>query len=248
LIPVLRAEPHWQQIDLLSDLHLGPETPQTLARLARHLAETPAQAVILLGDVFEVWVGDDARFAPCEHSIVQMLRAASSRLKLFFLPGNRDFLVGPEMLADCGMPLPLADPTVLAAFGQRWLLSHGDAQCLDDTAYQQLRRQLRDPAWQQAFLAKPLAERRAFAQQARDASRGAQAAMLAHAELDGDTCRAQLQAANARTLIHGHTHRPAAHDLGEGLSRHVLSDWDFDVAKRGDVLRLSKAGLERIVL
>jgi UDP-2,3-diacylglucosamine hydrolase len=248
LIPVLRAEAHWQQIDLLSDLHLGPETPRTLARLARHLAETPAQAVILLGDVFEVWVGDDARFAPCEHSVVQMLRAASSRLGLYFMPGNRDFLVGADMLADCGMPPPLADPTVLEAFGQRWLLSHGDAQCLGDAAYQQLRKQLRDPAWQEAFLAKPLAERRAFAAQARDASRSAQAVMLAHADLDADTCRTQLQDAGAHDLIHGHTHRPAMHDLGDGLRRHVLSDWDFDTASRGDLLRLSAAGLERIAL
>lgn len=243
---MLRAEPHWQQIDLLSDLHLGPETPQTLARLARHLAETPAQAVFLLGDVFEVWVGDDARFAPCEQRVVQMFKAASSRLKIYFLPGNRDFLVGREMLSDCGMPEPLADPMVLEAFGQRWLLSHGDAQCLGDAAYQQLRRKLRDPAWQQTFLAKPLAERRAFAQQARDASRSAQAAMLQHAELDANTCRAQLQAAGAQVLIHGHTHRPAVHDLGDGLQRHVLSDWDFDTAARGDVLRLSAAGAERI--
>ncbi len=249
MIQVLRAEPHWQQIDVLSDLHLGPETPRTLARLARHLAETPAQAVFLLGDIFEVWVGDDARFAPCERSVVQMLKAASSRHALFFMPGNRDFLVGADMLADCGMPPPLADPTVLEAFGQRWLLSHGDAQCLGDVAYQQLRQQLRAPAWQQAFLAKPLAERRAFAAQARDASRSAQAAMLAHADLDADTCRAQLQAAGATEMIHGHTHRPATHDLGDSLRRHVLSDWDFDsAAARGDVLRLSTAGLERIAL
>jgi UDP-2,3-diacylglucosamine hydrolase len=250
LTPELRAESAWQQVDLLSDLHLGPETPQTLARLARHLAETPAQAVFLLGDVFEVWVGDDARFAPCEQRIVQMLKAASSRLKLFFLPGNRDFLVGKDMLTDCGMPEPLADPTVLEAFGQRWLLSHGDAQCLGDAAYQRLRLQLRDPTWQQALLAKPLAERRAFAKQARDASRSAQAAMLMDAELDADTCRAQLKAAKAQVLIHGHTHRPALHDLGEGLQRYVLSDWDFDSdgAVRGDVLRLSAAGLERIAL
>jgi UDP-2,3-diacylglucosamine hydrolase len=249
LIPILQAQAHWQQIDLLSDLHLGPDTPQTVARLATHLAETPAQAVIFLGDIFEVWVGDDARFAPCEQRFVQLLKAASARHQLYFMPGNRDFLLGAEMLADCGMPPPLADPTVLEAFGQRWLLSHGDAQCLSDTAYQAFRAQVRSPEWQAQVLSQSLVERRALGQKMREGSRAAQAAMLAASDLDAERCRADLRAAAASTLIHGHTHRPAEHDLGEGLRRVVLSDWDFDHgASRGDVIRLSAAGLERIPL
>ena len=248
MIHALTAPAQWQQIDLLSDLHLGPDTPGTLARLARHLAETPAQAVLLLGDIFEVWVGDDARHEPFEAGVVQLLRQASQRLALFFMPGNRDFLVGPDLLADTGMTA-LPDPTVLQAFGQRWLLVHGDAQCLDDTAYQAFRRQVRSPQWQAQLLAQPLAARQALARQMREGSRAAQAAQLMASDLDAEACRALLQEADARTMIHGHTHRPAEHDLGDGLRRVVLSDWDFEAAApRGDVIRLSAAGLQRLPL
>lgn len=248
MIHALTAPAHWQQVDLLSDLHLGPDTPGTLARLQRHLAETPAQAALLLGDIFEVWVGDDARHEPFEAGVVEMLRAASARLDLFFMPGNRDFLVGPDMLAAAGMTA-LPDPTVLVAFGQRWLLTHGDAQCLSDTGYQAWRATSRSAAWQADFLAKPLADRQAFGRQARAQSRASQAAQLMATDLDADACRALLREADAPTLIHGHTHRPAVHDLGHGLTRVVLSDWDADAAApRGDLIRLSAAGLQRLPL
>lgn len=248
MIPTLAAPADWVQIDLLSDLHLGPGTPGTLARLGRHLAETPAQAVLLLGDIFEVWVGDDARHETFETEVVQLLRAASAQRALYFMPGNRDFLVGPALLADAGMSA-LPDPTVLDAFGQRWLLVHGDAQCLDDTAYQAFRRQVRSPEWQAQLLAQPLAARQALARQMREGSRAAQAAQLMATDLDADACRALLQEAGATTMIHGHTHRPAAHDLGGGLQRVVLSDWDFEsTPPRGDVIRLSAAGWARLPL
>lgn len=248
MIPTLAAPADWVQIDLLSDLHLGPGTPGTLARLGRHLAETPAQAVLLLGDIFEVWVGDDARHETFETEVVRLLRAASAQRALYFMPGNRDFLVGPALLADAGMSA-LPDPTVLDAFGQRWLLVHGDAQCLDDTAYQAFRRQVRSPEWQAQLLAQPLAARQALARQMREGSRAAQAAQLMATDLDADACRALLQEAGATTMIHGHTHRPAAHDLGGGLQRVVLSDWDFEsTPPRGDVIRLSAAGWARLPL
>lgn len=248
MIHRLTAPAQWQQIDLLSDLHLGPDTPGTLARLARHLAETPAQAVLLLGDIFEVWVGDDARHEPFEAGVVHLLRQASQRLALFFMAGNRDFLVGPDLLADAGMTA-LPDPTLLDAFGQRWLLVHGDAQCLADTAYQAFRRKVRSPQWQTQLLAQPLAARQALGRQMREGSRAAQAAQLMASDLDAEACRGLLHTAGATTMIHGHTHRPAAHDLGDGLRRVVLSDWDFDAAPaRGDVIRLSAAGLQRLTL
>ncbi|MFG6413713.1 UDP-2,3-diacylglucosamine diphosphatase [Roseateles sp. DC23W] len=235
-------------MDLLSDLHLGPDTPGTLARLEQHFAETPAQAVLLLGDIFEVWVGDDARHEPFEAGIVAMLHAASRQLDLFFMSGNRDFLVGPDLLAAAGMTA-LPDPTVLDAFGQRWLLAHGDAQCVADTAYQTWRATSRSAAWQADFLAKPLADRQAFGRQARAQSRASQAAQLMGTDLDGPTCGRLLHEADATTLIHGHTHRPAVHDLGDGLQRVVLSDWDLEgPSARGDVIRLSAAGLQRVPL
>ena len=248
MIHTLTAPVQWQQVDLLSDLHLGPDTPGTLARLEQHLAETPAQAVLLLGDIFEVWVGDDARHEPFEAGVVRLLRDASQRLDLFFMRGNRDFLVGPELLLDAGMTA-LPDPTVLDAFGQRWLLAHGDAQCLADAAYQAWRATSRSAAWQADFLAKPLADRQAFGRQARAHSRQSQAAQLMSTDLDADACRALLAEAGAMTLIHGHTHRPAEHDLGDGRKRIVLSDWDLDATPtRGDVIRLSAAGLQRLPL
>ena len=248
MIHTLTAPAQWQQVDLLSDLHLGPDTPGTVARLEQHLAETPAQAVLLLGDIFEVWVGDDARHEPFEVSVVSLLRDASQRLDLFFMHGNRDFLVGAELLADAGMTA-LPDPTVLDAFGQRWLLAHGDAQCLDDAAYQAWRATSRSAAWQADFLAKPLADRQAFGRQARAQSRASQAAQLMSTDLDADACRALLAKAGATTMIHGHTHRPAEHDLGNGLRRVVLADWDLDATPpRGDVIRLSAAGLQRLAL
>jgi UDP-2,3-diacylglucosamine hydrolase len=248
LIPRLAAPAHWEHIDLLSDLHLGPDTPATLARLARHLAETPAQALMLLGDIFEVWVGDDARHEPFEAAVVSLLAEASRQRALFFMPGNRDFLAGAELMAATGMTA-LPDPTVLDAFGRPWLLAHGDEQCLADDAYQAWRATSRSAAWRADFLAKPLAERQAFGRQARAQSRASQAAQLMATDLDADACRALLREAGATTLIHGHTHRPAEHDLGGGLRRIVLSDWDLDATPpRGDVIRLSAAGLQRLPL
>ncbi|WP_457447341.1 UDP-2,3-diacylglucosamine diphosphatase [Roseateles sp. P5_E4] len=248
MIHTLTAPAQWRQIDLLSDLHLGPDTPGTLARLEQHLAQTPAQAVLLLGDIFEVWVGDDARNEPFEARVVRLLHDASRRLDLFFMHGNRDFLVGAELLADTGMAA-LPDPTVLDAFGQRWLLAHGDAQCLADTAYQAFRRQVRSPEWQAQVLAQPLEARQALGRQMREGSRAAQAAQLMATDLDAEACRALLNEAGATTMIHGHTHRPAEHDLGDGLRRVVLSDWDLDgTPPRGDVIRLSAAGLQRLSL
>lgn len=248
MIPSITAPAHWVQIDLLSDLHLGPDTPGTLARLERHLAETTADAVMLLGDIFEVWVGDDARHLPFEARCVDLLRHASQRLDLFFMHGNRDFLLGSDMLAACGMTA-LPEPTALQAFGQNWLLVHGDAQCLADTAYQLFRNQVRAPQWQAQLLAQPLEARQSLARQMREGSRAAQAAQLMSSDLDAGACRALLDEAGAQVMIHGHTHRPGTHELGHGLRREVLSDWDFDTAPpRGDVIRLCAAGLQRIAL
>jgi len=254
----LTAPAEWRRLDFISDLHLSPETPATLAALERHLQETTADAVILLGDIFEVWIGDDARTEPFEAGCLAMLRKAAERLALFFMVGNRDFIAGQAMAAAGGMTL-LADPTVLVAFEQRWLLTHGDALCLEDKPYQAFRAQVRNPAWQQAWLARPLAERAALARQMRAASKARQADAAAKgegmggelwADLDREACIAWLEAAGSTDMINGHTHRPATHELASGLRRHVLSDWDLDSATppRAEVLRLRRAGLRRIPL
>lgn len=244
------APADWAQIDFLSDLHLSQDTPATFDALAQHLRHTSAQAVFLLGDIFEVWVGDDARFDGFEAHCTALLLEASRHRKLFFIPGNRDFLIGPAMLAATGMQL-LNDPAVLLAFGQRMLLSHGDALCLDDTAYQQFRTEVRSNAWQNRFLAQSLTARKALARQMRDASEGVKRAQMRDnwSDLDANACLQWLAHARAATLIHGHTHRPGIHALSPSQQRIVLSDWDLDTQpgpSRAEVLRLSAAGLTRM--
>lgn len=241
----LVAPAHWRRIDLLSDVHLHAEAPRTAALWCEHLRRTDADAVLMLGDLFEVWVGDDARTCGFEQRMLQVLREASHRLTLAFLPGNRDFLLGEAMAADAGL-LRLEDPCLLEAFGQRWLLGHGDAWCIDDLDYQRFRAQVRSPAWQQAFLALPLAERQRQARAMREASQSRQAGLPAadYGEVDAATAADALAAHDATTLIHGHTHRPGRHVLPGGGVRHVLGDWDAEATPaRARWLRLDAEGL-----
>ncbi len=247
---VWQADEAWQRIDLLSDLHLHAEMPRTFEAWRDHLLGTPAEAVLLLGDLFEVWVGDDARHQGFEAECVNVLRQASARKVLAFMPGNRDFLVGDRLLAEAGVQR-LADPTVLLAFGRRWLLSHGDALCLADQAYQQFRVQVRSADWQQQFLALPLADRQRQARVMRDASTAHQASLGSQHWSDVDDAAAAqwLVQADASALIHGHTHRPGTHALPGGGLRHVLGDWDFDTRPcRARMLQLRPTGLQPIDL
>jgi UDP-2,3-diacylglucosamine hydrolase len=242
------APGHWRAIDLLSDLHLCPALPRTFEAFARHLRQTDADAVFVLGDLFEVWIGDDQAFQHFERECLAVIEQASRRLWVGLMVGNRDFLLGPQALAAAGAH-PLPDPTVLHAFGARWLLTHGDALCTADVEYQTFRNQVRSPAWQQAFLARPQADRAAVAARVRAESRARKSALSDAddwADVDGDASRHWLAASGAPVLLHGHTHRPGRHALGAGLSREVLSDWDLDAAPaRAEVLRLSARGLER---
>jgi UDP-2,3-diacylglucosamine hydrolase len=177
-----------------------------------------------------------------------VLRAAASARPVFFLHGNRDFLVGEGLARATGVQL-LADPTVLAFAGRRWLLSHGDALCLGDTDYLRFRDQVRDPAWQRDFLARPLAERQAVAQALRAQSQERKRSGQPYADVDRDEALAWMEAAQADTLVHGHTHKPGAHDLGRGRMRLVLTDWDLAAQPaRAEALRLSAAGAHRIPL
>ena len=251
----LPAPPSWRTVDFISDLHLNADAPATLAVWQAYLQQTPADAVFILGDLFEVWVGDDcvcpdaAGASPgFEAACAQVLRQASRQRALFFMHGNRDFLVGQGFADSCHTTL-LQDPTVLRFAGQRWLLSHGDALCLDDLDYMQFRQQVRSPGWQTAFLARPLAERQALARGMRQQSEARKRTGTDYADVDPAAARQWLVAAHASTLIHGHTHQPALHDLGDGLSRIVLSDWDAAACvPRAEVLRLDSGGLRRIAL
>ena len=241
----------WSRIEFLSDLHLhaGAHGAATARAFADYLQATRADAIFLLGDVFEVWVGDDAAEpGGFEAEVAAQLKAASARAQLFFMAGNRDFLLGTDYLAQAGMQA-LADPCCLDLGDARWLLTHGDAWCLDDLDYQRFRQQVRTPAWQAALLAKPLAERQAIGRAMREASASKQASMVTHADVDHASALAAMQACGASVLLHGHTHRPAEHRMhGEGPGgakqtglRVVLSDWDLDAQPpRADYLRLQR--------
>ncbi len=238
----LTAPAAWQTVDLISDLHLQATEPATFEAWRNYMATTPADAVLILGDLFEVWVGDDAAEPdPFLQSCAQVLRHTAQRLHVAFMPGNRDFLVGPAFLSDCGVH-PLSDPCLLQWGDQRIVLSHGDALCLDDRAYQVFRQQVRSADWQTEFLAKPLDERLALARAMR-----AQSELQKHkgsVYADADTLMALnwRHVAGADRLVHGHTHQPADHPLGSG-QRHVLSDWSLDQAPvRAQVFRMQRGG------
>ncbi len=240
----------WKSIDFISDLHLAEDTPLAFAAWRDYMLNTRADAVFILGDLFEAWVGDDARHEGFEAHACAVLTEAATRRRLFFMVGNRDFLLGHDMLAACGVT-PLVDPCVLAAFGERSLLTHGDAWCLADTDYLAFRHQVRDPAWQAQVLARPLAERRLLARSLRSESeRNATNHVGEWADVDPPTALACMATCNATKLVHGHTHRPATETMAPGLIRHVLTDWNLDHADppRAEALRWQADGWARLTL
>jgi UDP-2,3-diacylglucosamine hydrolase len=204
------APADWRAIDLISDLHLAENTPEVFAAWATHLRYTDADAVFILGDLFEVWIGDDMAERGFEARCVEVLSAAAAERMVAFMPGNRDFLVGDAMLGASGV-VRLADPTLVVAFDDRVVLSHGDALCVDDVAYQRYRAVVRRPAVQRAFRALPFAARQAIGRGLRKQS--ARRPPRAHGDfvdVDADAALAWLRDASATTLVHGHTHRPRA--------------------------------------
>ena len=246
-IAELTAPRDWLKLDFISDLHLQANEPATFAAWHNYMQATPADVVFILGDLFEVWVGDDALLpGTFEEKCVQSIAHTAARIPVFFMHGNRDFLVGHQLMKTCNATL-LADPTVLSWDDQRLLLSHGDALCIDDLDYMQFRQQVRSPEWQQAFLTKSLTERQSIARGLRQQSQARKELGTEYADVDANAARKLLLQAQSTTLVHGHTHKPAVHDLGEGMRRIVLSDWDAAAAvPRAEVLRLSAQGMERI--
>lgn len=225
----------------VSDLHLDPERPAITTLFGRFLdgQARGADALYILGDLFEAWVGDDDPSAAGAFVAERLRALVDAGVPTYFLRGNRDFLLGEAYAARCGMTL-LDDPTVVDLYGTPTLLLHGDLLCTDDTAYQQFRAQTRDPRWQAQFLAQPLAARLAFAAQARAASQARYGELAAKgmAETIGDVAPATVQdwftRFGVQRMIHGHTHRPAIHDEGDGRTRIVLGDW----YEQGSALRI----------
>jgi UDP-2,3-diacylglucosamine hydrolase len=239
-------------IDFVSDLHLSPGTPRTAEAFERYLSATTADMVVVLGDLFEVWIGDDIDDDPFARRCLDALHRCCFDRVVALMVGNRDFLVGCKLLAGLGI-VALDDPTLLDAWGRNVVLSHGDALCLDDRDYQTFRRQVRAPAWQAAFLARPRAERAAMARAMRDASESRKGdARVTFADADPAATLALLDAMESDVIVHGHTHRPHSHVPAVSgapavTARHVLSDWDLDgPVPRAEVLRLTRAGFSRV--
>jgi len=252
-LQVFEAPETWRTVDFISDLHLQEKDTATFDLWQAYMQNTTADAVFILGDLFEVWVGDDAAD---QHVFLQkcaaVLKACASKRQVAFMRGNRDFLVGSAFLNKCHV-LDLQDPTVLNFASQKWLLSHGDAGCLGDTDYQSFRQVVRQAHWQEDFLAKTLTERESIARQLRSQSEILKKNSSAvYADVADEWSTQMLQEAGATCLVHGHTHRPALHSLSEAplMQRYVLSDWDAaSIRPRAEVLRWHVEGkVERIKL
>ncbi|MGL1832829.1 UDP-2,3-diacylglucosamine diphosphatase [Rhodocyclaceae bacterium SMB388] len=214
----------------ISDLHLCEERPETTRAFLAFL-DGPARrtdALYILGDLFEYWAGDDDDSPLIDTVSVALSRLSSVDTRLFFLAGNRDFLIGPGFAERVGLRL-LDEPSLIELDGTRALLSHGDTLCTDDQAYQTYRGQVRDPAWIREFLDRPLADRKHFIENIRQHSERAKRVKQAEImDVNAGAVEALLRAYDYPLLIHGHTHRPARHLHrvdGHDCDRWVLSDW-----------------------
>jgi len=239
--------PRDEPVLLASDMHLAPEAPRTAARFLAALRRHGPQAahVVLLGDLFELWVGDDGADALAAELAGVLSGLAAGGARVWLMRGNRDFLLDAPLpdgsvtpySQRCGATL-LADPTPIELHGVPALLAHGDALCTDDLVYQQWRSTCRDPAWQRAFLARPLAERFAVGRAVRETSEaGKREKPGALMDVNPEAVEAAMREAGARLLVHGHTHRPAVHRWVDGdtpRTRLVLTDWHSDGDSDGD--------------
>ncbi|HEY5602697.1 MAG TPA: UDP-2,3-diacylglucosamine diphosphatase [Gammaproteobacteria bacterium] len=227
----------------ISDLHLSGERPEIIQLFLEFMATRALQsgALYILGDLFEVWLGDDF-IPPDAHAVVEALRkySASGR-RLFVMHGNRDFLLGGRFAGLTGCQL-LPDPSIIDLYGAKTLIGHGDLLCTDDIGYRQFRQQVRNPQWQHAFLAKSIAERIALAKQARQESKK-QTGSLAQEIMDANqhTVEQVMLEHKVNQMIHGHTHRPKVHSFtvqNQQRTRIVLGDW----YEQGSLLECNEQG------
>lgn len=233
----------------ISDLHLDVSSSGISCRLLAFLAdiEGKADALYILGDFFEYWVGDDAigtAYTAAFQPAIDQLRAVSaSGVRLYFMHGNRDFLAGEAFAAATGCQL-LPEQLVIDLYGEPTVLLHGDTLCTDDVEYQQVRKVLRSPQWMQQFLALPLEERIRQAEQMRAQSRASTTGRIDMIlDANQQVVEKTMHKAGVFRMIHGHTHRPAIHDFqlaGQPAQRAVLGDWH---AGRGSFLRVDAHGM-----
>jgi UDP-2,3-diacylglucosamine hydrolase len=231
----------------VSDLHLDESRPGIVAQFEKFLDTVApgADALYVLGDLFEYWVGDDGLALAFPGRIAARLKSASARVPIRFMHGNRDFMVAQGFARETGVEL-LDDPAAIDLYGTPALLMHGDTLCTGDTAYQAFRARVRDPQWQRAALARPVAERLAIAQDMRERSEGAkQGKAMGIMDVSPEAVERAFADSGARLLIHGHTHRPARHVHHIGGServRWVLADW-YDHAS---YLEASPSGIRAV--
>jgi UDP-2,3-diacylglucosamine hydrolase len=224
----------------VSDLHLQGEQTPADGLFRRFLTEQAisAEALYILGDLFEAWLGDDLVLPEYQGILDALQVLTASGVPVFVMHGNRDFLLGADFAQRTGCTL-LPDPTVIDLYGRPTLLMHGDLLCSDDLPYQQMRRQIRDPQWINGFLTKTPAERIAFARQLRNTSKeevGRKSDYLM--DVNDATLAVYLQQYCVGRIIHGHTHRPALHNLADGSQRLVLGAWE----EHGSVLYCDNGG------
>ena len=233
----------------VSDVHLDDSRPGITAQFERFLQGPAANAgaLYILGDLFEYWVGDDSLDMPLAERVSVLLEDVAVRCPVYFMHGNRDFLVAGRFAEATGVKL-LEDPTIVELHGQRTVLMHGDTLCTEDHAYQAFRKLVRDPTWQTSALARPIAERLAIAQDMRVKSEGAKHGKpMALMDVTPATVEDVFRATGATLMIHGHTHRPARHEAtvdGVKRERWVLGDW----YERGSYLEVTDRAIRSVVL
>ena len=238
---------------IASDTHLGPDAPNTQKAFLAFLAQArqQANALILAGDIFEAWIGDDLACGQPPQWLAQVLNAlkeTSGKLDLFLVRGNRDFLMGHGLAREIGARL-LGDQTLLHTAAGSVLLSHGDEYCTDDMAYQRLRHWVRKPWVQSLYLSLALPLRQRIAAWARSRSRQSSAGKpMMLLDVNAQSVMAAFERSGAQLMVHGHTHRPATHTYdvnGRSCLRYVLPDWDFDHpgTHRGGWLGIDASGL-----
>ena len=227
----------------ISDLHLESSRPEIGEQFLSFLAGEAREAEVLyiLGDLFEVWLGDDDPNPYYSAMKVEIRALVDSGVPVFFMHGNRDFAIGEDFARETGISI-LNDPTVVDMYGENVLLCHGDSLCTDDVHYQKIRAMARNPEWQAMMLAKSIEERIAFAIQARNESKARGESLDGEImDVNQDAVEAALNEHGVNTMLHGHTHRPAVHEVNLGdraASRIVLGDW----YEQGSVVRWDENG------
>ena len=233
----------------LSDIHVSDEHPEISEHLKEFLLEEKFKinTIYILGDLFEYWLGDDDP-NPSYREIKLLLKNLSQKgISIFFMHGNRDFLIGEKFAEEAGCHI-LPDPHVMDLFGKKVLMSHGDIFCTDDKEYQSFRKQTRDPAWKDSILSKSLSFREEFAKKARlESSKHTNSKKNEIMDVNKDEILKMYEKYNVEIIIHGHTHRPAIHDIffnGKNCQRIVLGDW----YEQGSILRCDETGFDLIQL